>query len=150
MTDNISQPFDPTLIVPYTHKPFVFCLFKSMDNSDITLLNQYGKVVIFGQAYINRPVHTFSFDYLIIDFRDNDHRFYYQKHIMKYHEQYHFILYRYSFETNHGILFHNELVDFPSHQVTKDEFESLLLEKPLPSPNCLLSLCRYCCHIKQD
>ena len=147
MFDNvISQPIDPaSLVVDYVPKPFILCLYKSLSDSDIDVLRQHGRVILFGPAYINRPVHTFQFDYLIIDFREEDHRFYYQRYIKRHFDRYHIILFRYSFETNNGITFHNELVDFPPSQISKDEFDAGLLEPPLPAPHCFLSLCHFCC-----
>ena len=133
-----------SLLVPFTSKPFVLCLFKSLSEDQIELLKQHGKVIQFGPVFMNRSVHSFSFDYFIIDLREEDHRFYYQRHVMRYHEQFHIVLFRYSFETNQGILFHNELVDFPNYQISKEEFDVLLLETPLPSPSCFMSLIRFC------
>ena len=49
------------------------------------------------------------------------------------------------FENNNGIAFHNEITEFPNIQISKDEFDFLLVESPLPEPHCFLSLCRYCC-----
>jgi hypothetical protein len=139
------HPLEQTLYVPYYPKPFIFCLFKSIPEDVMMLLRDYGKVITFSQAYLNRPIQAFQFDYMIIDFREEDHRFYFQRHISRHTDNYHFILYRYSFETNHGIFFHNEIVEFPSRQVNKDEYDMLLLETPMPAPHCLLSLCRYLC-----
>ena len=141
MNEYISQPFDPTLCVPYIKKPFVICLFKTISDSQLLSLLHHGKVVRFGQEHHNLPFH-FIFDYFIIDLRDETQRFYFQRYILKYLESYHIILYRYCFETTE-IPFHNELVDIPPHQINKEEFDLLLLNKPLPAPNCLLSLCRY-------
>ena len=141
---DISQPLDPTLLVPYVPKPVVICLYRSIQSTSLSLLREYGKVVEFGPAYTNVPVTSFPFDYLILDLREEDHRFYYQRYIFRNHTNYHLILYRYSFETSNGIYFHNEITEFPSLQVSKDEFDMVLLESPLPAPpSCLVSLCRY-------
>lgn len=142
----ISQSLDPPLIVPYYPKPFIIGLYKTLSSDTLQLLRQYGKVILFGNAYTNVPIQSLSFDYFIIDLREKDHRFYYKRYIYNYHEQYYCILYRYIFENNNGIFFHNELTEFPTTQITKEEFDTILLESPLPSPSCCLaSLCNYIC-----
>jgi hypothetical protein len=107
-------------------------------------LKEHGKVILFSPSFLNLPISSFPFDYFIIDFREDEQRFYFQRHVSKHREQFHFILIRHGFETNNGIFFHNEIVDFPSHP-TKDEFDMLLLESPFPAPHCFLSLCSYVC-----
>lgn len=141
----MDQEYLQPLFVPYTPKPFILCLFKSLSESDMLLLRDYGKVIQFSQAYLNRPIQSYPFDYLVIDFRKEEERFYFKRHIVPFYEDFYFLLFRHSFESNHGMFFHNEITDFPNVQISKDDFDTMLLEKPLPSPNCLLSLCRYLC-----
>jgi len=150
MIGHISQTIEPnkiasSLIVEYIPKPYIICLYKSLEENDIEHLRQHGKVVLFCKSYTNLPIQSFPFDYLILDFRIEEHRYYYQRHIFHNYSNYHLILFRHCFETNNGISFHNELTDFPRHQVLKNELDALLLEKPLPAPNCCLSLFRFCC-----
>ena len=142
----ISQPLDPSLLVTHHPKSFIICLYKSIPNETMILLKHYGTVVTFGPAYTNVPVSTFPFSYLIMDLRQEDHRSYYQRHVLRYQNQFNIILYRYAFETNNGIAFHNELCEFPSHQVSKEDFDEMLLESPLPAPpNCFLSWLKNLC-----
>jgi hypothetical protein len=146
---DISQPLDPApvpyLVVVYKPKPFILCLYKSLSDESLSLLRQYGKVILFSQIYINISIHKLLFDYLIIDFRDEEARYYYQRFIKRYMDHYNIILYRYSFENNNGIEFHNELSTFPNRQVSKEEFDTILLETPIPAPNCCFSFCKYLC-----
>lgn len=135
-----------SLVVEYIPKSYIICLYKSIEENDIEHLRQHGKVVIFSRSYLNLPIHSYPFDYLLLDFREEDHRFYYRRHISTQHTHYHLILFRHCFETNNGIYFHNELTEFPRHQVLKEEFDAILLENPLPAPNCCLSFFRFCCH----
>lgn len=141
----MNNELNSALIVDDRPKPFIICLFKSIPDSVLTILRNFGKVIIYGQAYINLPIETLEFDYFIIDLREEYHRFYCKRYVMKHLEKYYFILYRYFFENNNGIAFHNEITEFPNIQISKDEFDFLLVESPLPEPHCFLSLCRYCC-----
>lgn len=146
---DISQPLDPSpssdLVVVYKPKSFILCLFKSLSDESISLMRQYGKVILFSQIYINISIHKLLFDYLIIDFREEEGRYYYQRFIRRYIDNYNIILYRYFFETNNGIQFNNELSTFPNRQVSKDEFDTMLLEPPIPAPNCCFSFCKFLC-----
>lgn len=146
---DISQPLDPApapdLVVIYKPKPFILCLFKTLPDESISLLRQYGKVVVFSQIYINIFIHKLVFDYLILDFREEEGRYYYQRFIKRYMDQYNIILYRYCFETNNGIEFHNELSTLPNRQVSKEEFDTMLLDSPIPAPNCCFSFCKFLC-----
>jgi hypothetical protein len=138
------EPLEP-LYVFHKQKPFIICLFRDIPNEAETLLREYGKVIIFGPPFANRPLHLFLFDYFLLDFRKEEDRFYFKRFISNNSDSYFFILYRYYFETDHGMTFHNELVDFPSRQISKEEYDLMLLESPLPAPHCFLSLCRYLC-----
>jgi hypothetical protein len=131
------------LIVPHIPKSIILCLYKSIQDDIIEQLSKNGKVIVFGQEHLNRPIYHFPFDYFIIDLRVEEQRFYFQRHISRYHIHYYFVLYRHSFETDNGIQFDNHLTEFPHDQVSKEEFDGMLLENPLPAPNCLLSLCKY-------
>ena len=126
-------------------KSFIICLFRDIPEESELLLREYGKVVRFGQPFSNRPIHLFQFDYFIIDFRITEDRYYFKRYIINQMDTYFIILYRYYFETDHGMHFHNELVEFPSRQISREEYDTMLLESPLPAPHCLLSLCRYLC-----
>jgi len=136
----------PTLIVDFVPKPFILCIYKSISKHDLDHMKQHGRVVEFGNAFVNRPIDSYPFDYLILDFREDDHRYYFQRHVYHHSSNYHLILYRRFFETNNGLTFHNEIIDFPPHNVFKEEFDNHLLENPIPAPNCCLSLIRHCCH----
>jgi len=138
--------YSDLFIVPYHPKPFIFCLFKSISSDNISLLRSYGKVIQFGNQNKNLSIQSFEFDYFIIDFRIEEDRIYFKKYINPYRDHYYFILYRYFFETNNGLFFHNEMVDLPSYQITKEEFDMMLLETPISSPpNCMCSLYKYFC-----
>jgi len=142
MNECISQPLDPSLMVEYNPKPVVICLFKSLSDTDFFSFQYHGKVIRFGPEHRNLPFSSFSFDYFIIDLRQEEQRFYFQRHIIKYTDSFSIILYRHCFETT-LIPFHNQLTDIPAPQINKEEFNLLLLDEQLPAPNCLLSLCRY-------
>ena len=104
-----------------------------MYKKDINTLSLYGKVIFLEESYQNIEPSKLIFDYLIIDLRNEINRNYY------------YILYRYSFEGNNGLYYHNEITDFPSKQSTKNMYERLLLFENVYEPNCCVSLCRICC-----
>ena len=130
-----------TYLVSHT-KPIIICLFKSICSD---LLQKYGKVVRYESVYTNIQIDQIEFDYFIIDLRQEEDRFYYRRHIMYHYDDYFYLLYRYCFETNQGLFFHNEITELPPYQINKEEYDTLLLKPIIPVPNCFISLIRYIC-----
>jgi hypothetical protein len=125
-------------------KSIIVCIHKDISKKDINTLSLYGKVIFLEESYQNIDPSKLIFDYLIIDLRNEINRNYYKIYLYK-NKNYYYILYRYSFEGNNGLYYHNEITDFPSKQSTKNMYERLLLFENVYEPNCCVSLCRICC-----
>lgn len=128
----------------YNDKRIVICIHKDIDKKNINILSLYGKVVFLEESFQNIDPSKLSFDYLIIDLRKEIHRNYYKIYFYK-NTNYYYILYRYSFESNNGIEYNNEITDFPLQQSTKYYYDKLLLLENVYEPKWCLSLCRFCC-----
>ena len=98
---------------------FILCQYKSLSQSELTLLKHYGRVVHYSDQFRNIDCQFIPFDYFILDFRTIDERIYYQKYILPFLEKYRVILYKYAFETNNGIRVHNELTELPQKEAIK-------------------------------
>ncbi len=139
-------PLHVPLHVPHVPTPYVICMYRSLSTSILKRLSTYGKVIVLDSVYVTYPIHLFEFDYLVVDLREKEHRVYYQRYINKQRDHYSIILYRYEFQTNNEITVHNEIVDFPTQQVNKEEFDRVLLEPLLTEPpNCIASFFRNLC-----
>jgi hypothetical protein len=136
------------------HLPFIFCEYKTLSKPDLQLLVSYGTVLRYANGYgthsgvncyKNRDPNEFVFDYLILNFRVQEERIYFQKYILPHHDHYHIILFRYPYETNNGIKVHNELTKLPLREAFAEDFNRLLLQEEIYSPRCCISLYRVCC-----
>jgi hypothetical protein len=125
------------------NKKIVICIHKDIDKKDINILCLYGKVIFLEDSFQNIDPCKLSFDYLIIDLRKEIHRNYYKIYFYK-NINYYYILYRYSFESNNGVYYHNEITEFPLQQSTKYNYDKLLLLENIYEPKWCLSLCRFC------
>jgi len=124
-------------------KRIVIFKFKDIPKKETDILKEYGTVLDLSNDFINIEPESLLFDFLILDFRNEIHRNYYQFYFHK-NNNYYYILYRFFFETNNGIPFHNEITEFPSRQLNKINYKKLLLQKPLTSPKWYVSLFRTC------
>ena len=123
-------------------KRIVICLYKSFDKDDLLLVQNYGKVIVYSDTYTNIDCGPLIFDYFILDLREEDQRVYFIKYIKN--KDYYLILFRYSFEMNNGVSFHNEIDTLPRKQAFKKDFDLLLLNQPIPPPKWYISLFRSC------
>jgi hypothetical protein len=88
-----------------------------------------------------------SFDYLVIDLRNEVHRNYYKINLMNHvnNDKYYYVLYKYCFEGNNGLYYNNEITEFPRRQVDKRNYDKLLLLPNVYEPKWYISLIRLCC-----
>ena len=126
-------------------KRFVIGLYKDMTKAEIKLLEEYGKVLEYDQAYNQIKCIDLEFDYLLLDFRKEEDFVYYNIHIRGNEHHYYLLLYRHKYEHNNGISFHNELDKFPQRQSSKKIYDKLLLQEKIYPPKWYISLLRSCC-----
>lgn len=127
-------------------KKIVICIHKDLSKNDIDLLSLYGKVLFFEDNYQNIELSSLSFDYLVIDLRNEIHRNYYKINMYQ-NDGYYFILYRWWFEGNNGVVYNNELTEFPSRQPTRENYNKLLVFPNIYEPKWYISFLRLCCSI---
>jgi hypothetical protein len=148
MAQNQGQQAVPpaALVVPEAqdNKSFIIVISRDMEEADIALLKEYGRVIIFDhKVYRNVAINTLDFDYLIVDLREKEDRHYIEQMDAQVLENYNLVSLCYSFQTEDR--FHDELsVDniitkLPEKQAFKAEFDRLLLQKKITRPNATLS-----------
>lgn len=131
-------------------KKIIICTYKEIPKNEINILKQYGKVLQFNDLMINISPEQLEFEYLILNFKEETHRNYYQFNFYK-NNNYYYILYRFFFETNNGItFFNNELNELPLRQLNKKNYKKLLLRKKIHSPKWYVSLFRTCFSSDQE
>jgi len=137
----------PPLIVPIgvPNDRFIILYTKDIEDTDISLLKEYGKVLIFDpKVYVNVPLHILEFDYILLDLRRKEDRQYYSQIDKSFLDRCHVISLCYSFEKNDEI--HEEigsaniLSKLPEKQAFKADFDRLLLLKKIGKPRAALSL----------
>lgn len=130
-------------------KRIIICIFKDIPKKEMDILKLYGNVVEFSENMMNIEPQFIEFDFLILDFRKDNHINYYQFYFYK-NDKYYYILYRFFFETNNGLTFHNEITEFPQKQLDKINYKKLLLQKPISPPKWYVSLFRTCFSSEQE
>jgi hypothetical protein len=123
---------------------FMFILTKDMDKEDIELLKEYGRVIIFNyKVYVNVPIDKLDFEYLILDIREREDRYYLQQLDPQLLESIHKISFCHSYEKFEEI--HDEMgvqniiSKLPEKQAFKEDFNRLLLLKKIGKPRAILS-----------
>lgn len=122
-------------------KRFVICVSREID---IELLKNYGKVVKYNHLlYANLDPLSFDWEYLILDHREKNDRYYHLRFIKPIENQVHVLLFCHAIENqdlkneNH---YDNVLNKLPEPQARKVDFDQLLLIERLPSPKWWWSL----------
>jgi hypothetical protein len=125
-------------------KKIIICIHKDISKKEIDTLFLYGKVLFFEDCYVNIEPCELLFDYLIIDLRKPNQRDYYKLYLYN-KKEYYYILYRHWFESNNGCLYNNEITEFPSQQISKKNYDNILLLPNIYEPKWYISLFRSCC-----
>jgi hypothetical protein len=147
IASGIAESVLPDKVVPnisvdlqnYGGKPFIICLYKDLPREELKLLQSYGLVLEYNEAFVNCKLQC---DYLILDFRNQAHFMYYQIYVKGNENFYHLILYRHKYEKNNGIKFHNELTKLPPKQLNKTIYDKLLLQEVHFQPNSCVACLR--------
>ena len=143
----VEEKLEPPLVVPSVRddpaERFIIVHSKDVEEENIALLKEYGKVILFDPlVYMNIPILSLEFDYLLLDIRRREDRYYFQQ-MEEYLIRYNIISYCYSIEKFEDI--HEEIhsvnimVKFPPKQAFKHDFDRLLLQKKISKPKPALS-----------
>jgi hypothetical protein len=127
---------------PEVHKRIVLCITKDINEDDLSLLKEYGKVLVYDHELLNNlnPEHI-NWDYLVVDLREKNDRYFYMKCIVPQKHQYQVIVYSYGFETDELVPnCDNQINSFPKKQARKQDFDALLLQERLKKPRWYVSL----------
>jgi hypothetical protein len=128
----------------------VICISKDIDELEEKILVDYGKVIRYEHdLHNNIDCDTLTFDYLIIDLRKKNDRYFYMKEILNKKDKYNVILYNYCFEEN-DFNCDNQINSFPKKQATKKDFDALLLIKRIRQPRAWVDFFRKCFGLYQQ
>jgi hypothetical protein len=124
------------------NKKVVICITRNIDDDDLKLLNEYGKVLSYDHdLHNNLDCDLFDWAYLIIDIRESQDRYYYMKHIQNKKDKYLVVLYKYGFEKSDLNLNEDNAFDkFPAKQAVKKDFDGLLLLQRIVKPRWYVAL----------
>lgn len=147
----------PPLIVPAGNKvnlseQIIFVLTKDMTEEQLSLLREYGRVIVFEhKVYVNVPIVSLEFDYLIMDMRIKEDRDYFQQIDPNVIASMNIISFCHSFEKEDEI--HDEIgsdnviTKLPEKQAFKSDFDRLLLLKKISKPRPVVSCVKGCFRI---
>jgi len=152
---SVLAPSGPLMVPeskPADGEPFLLVHTKDLSESDLELLREYGRVIIFDpRVYLNVPVQSLQFDYMVIDIREREGRHYLQQIIQSEADRYNIVSLCHSFEKtdeyHQEIGVDNIITKLPDKQAFKDDFDRLLLQKKISKPNaafsCIKSVLRF-------
>jgi len=129
------------------NKRYIFCISKDLSSDDKENLKDNGRVLYYNHDLMsNLPPTSFDFDYLVVDLRDKNHRYFFLKEVKPIENKFYVILYCHKFEVedlSNLAHYDNVLTKLPMKQARKVDFNNLLLVERLPKPSCFLSLAKY-------
>lgn len=151
----LAPPSGPLMVPeskPANGEAFLLVHTKDFSEEDLVLLREYGRVIVFDpKVYLNVPVQSLKFDYMLIDLRTREGRHYVQQIIQSEADRYNIVSVCHSFEKSDD--YHQEIgVDniitkLPDQQAFKEDFDLLLLKKKISKPNaafsCIKSVLRF-------
>jgi hypothetical protein len=122
-------------------KKFVICITKDIPQSDVAVLNSYGKVLEYDhECHNNANPELFPWDFLLLDLRQSGDRYFLAKQIYTQRDKYNIICFHYFFETNVMDDYDNDFTKFPKKQGVRQDYEALLMAKRVDKPRWYVSL----------
>jgi hypothetical protein len=129
---------------PRTNRRYIIALSKDMTSTEQKLFESYGKLLFYDNNTMNNmDPQSFEFEYLVIDLRNKNDRYFFLKQIKPVEDNFYVLLHCHGFEvedlsdTEH---YDNILISFPMKQARKSDFDKLLLVHRLPKPRWWMSL----------
>lgn len=125
------------------NKPFVIVCSKSLEPSEIELIKDFGKLLIWSESYMNIPLKNHVFDYCVADVNQKSHRQMLMKEdlsnyhvisLVNWHED--------SDDFVSDVKSENILHHLPPRMPFKADWDRLLLSKKIRKPSCLKSIGR--------
>jgi hypothetical protein len=140
LTEN-KEPESKPLIQMNQVDKIVICISKALSKDEKKLLEFYGRVIEYDHSVNhNIPLREVECAYLLIDLRRDNDRYYLQKFILPVLSEIHLILFKHSWEGDDGMSYECERHELPPKQVSKKEFDLMLVQQPLEHQSCLISL----------
>jgi hypothetical protein len=135
---------EPLIVQPIKHDHIIIMITKDLEKEEIDLLKEYGRVIMFDpRVYVNIPIQTLEFNYLIMDLRRREDRYYFQQIDQSVLERYNLVSICHSFEKyddyHEEVGVENILTKLPDKQAFKADFDRLLLQRKISKPRVVLS-----------
>jgi hypothetical protein len=127
-------------------KRVIICCTRDIAEDDLSLLKGYGKVLFYNHSlHNNLSCDRFEWEYLVLDLRDSDVRYYIMKNVLPHKDEYHICCYHLPFEDQEDLLDADSyFTSFPKEQATKQSFNELMMMKRLVKPRAAISLLKCC------
>lgn len=139
LTENKEPETKPLIQLNQVDK-IVICLSKSLSKDEKKLLEFYGRVIEYDHSVNhNVPLREVECAYLLVDLRRDNDRYYLQKYILPVLSDIHLILFKHSWEGDNGMSFECQRTELPVKQVSKKEFDTMLVQQPLEHQHCIVS-----------
>jgi hypothetical protein len=130
-------------------KRIILCITRDIAEEDLSLLKEYGKVLSYDHnLHNNLACDRFDWDYLLLDLRDSDCRYYMMRHVLPHKDEYAVVVYHFPFEDQEDLIEADSyFTSFPRKQATKIAFNQLMLIQRIKKPRAAVSLFKCCLNI---
>jgi uncharacterized protein (DUF1501 family) len=127
-------------------KRVIICVTRDIAEDDLSLLKGYGKVLFYNHSlHNNLSCDRFEWEYLILDLRDSDSRYYIMKYVLPHKDEYSIAVYHFPFEDQEDLLDADSyFTSFPKEQATKQSFNELMMMQRIKRPRAAVSLLKCC------
>jgi hypothetical protein len=121
-------------------KPVLFLYAKNLLPEKLSLLRQYGKVLVWQPFMLNHPLSSLDpCDYLVMDFRQQEVRQQLAKEDLTKWNVVHYVSWISKVEDYLEQIQGNVLSSLPKTAVNKADFDNQLLNQPLVEPSMIVS-----------
>jgi hypothetical protein len=136
-------------VPPPENKRVVLCITRDVSAENLEILNEYGKVLSYDNTiHNNLDCSDFKWDYLVVDLRKSEDRYYFLKNIQPHKDKYAIAVYHFVFEEPSDIMETDPNVSFfcsfPKKQATQNIYNTLLLNSRIKKPRAILSAFKCC------
>lgn len=121
-------------------KQYIMCITRDLSKEDKELFAKIDVEYYNDKLHRNLPIASLDFDVLVMDLREQSHRYAYTKEVVPHRGDYYVIQFSFAFEKDPIVECDNHLFKLPEAQPTAQQFLDMLLIKRISKPRAWMSL----------
>jgi hypothetical protein len=143
VVDKVNEAIDAPMVVPDEGEPMLVLISKDLEEGDVAVFKEFGKVGVWKEQFINIPFSKLEpCDYRIVDIRLKSARLSLGKEDLTKYNVCHYVSWVQKAEEYIAQVPGNVLTSIPRHAVNKADFDTQLLNPKIVSPSLVKSFLR--------